>query len=94
MTATFFFAGGGCSLSVPELRGMSTLLMVYYIYHQEIHRLYDALCRLYEGCLERAIREIKPDGFWTSDDLGHQTQPFVRPSTFREFDFPYYKRIG
>ncbi|MFN2303283.1 MAG: uroporphyrinogen decarboxylase family protein, partial [Anaerolineales bacterium] len=77
-----------------ELRGMSELLMDYYIYPQNIHKLYDALSTLYEGYLLRAIREIQPDGFWTSDDLGHQTQPFLRPNTFHEFLFPYYQRIG
>ena len=53
--------------------------MDYYVYPNEIHKLYDALRNIYVGYLERAIREIQPDGFWTSDDLGHQTQPFMRP---------------
>ncbi len=77
-----------------ELRGMSDLLMDYYVRPEEVHKLYDALCTVYEGYLQRAILEIQPDGFWTSDDLGHQTQPFIRPKTFHEFLFPYYKRIG
>lgn len=77
-----------------EIRGMANLLMDYYLYPEKVHALYDALCTVYEGLLERAIREIQPDGFWTSDDLGHQTQPFMRPATFREFLFPYYVRIG
>jgi uroporphyrinogen decarboxylase len=77
-----------------QIRGMSTLLMDYYIYPEEIHKLHDALCNVYEGYLKRAIRDFQPDGFWTSDDLGHQTQPFMRPTTFHEFLFPYYERIG
>jgi uroporphyrinogen decarboxylase len=56
--------------------------------------LHTALCDLYCGYLKRAIRELQPDGFWTSDDLGHQTQLFMRPTTFREFIKPYYVRIG
>jgi uroporphyrinogen decarboxylase len=77
-----------------KIRGMTNLLMDYYTYPEEIHRLHDALCTVYEGYLRRAIREFHPDGFWTSDDLGHQKQPFMRPSTFHEFLFPYYQRIG
>ncbi len=77
-----------------EIRGMSNLLTDFYLHPEEVHRLYEALCSLYEGYLRRALREIRPDGFWTSDDLGHQTQPFMRPGTFHEFLFPYYVRIG
>ena len=77
-----------------QIRGMRDLLMDYYVYPEEIHKLYDALCNVYEGYLKRAIREIHPNGFWTSDDLGHQTQPFMRPTTFYEFLFPYYVRVG
>ena len=36
----------------------------------------------------------KPDGFWTSDDLGHQKQLFMSPDTFRDLIKPYYMRIG
>ena len=77
-----------------SIRGMTTLLMDYYLYPEEIHRLNDALCRLYCGYLNVAIRELKPDAFFTSDDLGHQTQLFIRPETFQEFLKPYYLRVG
>jgi hypothetical protein len=48
------------------------------------------------------VREFRPDGFWTSDDLrlfcrvktGHQKQLFMQPELFREFIKPYYARIG
>jgi uroporphyrinogen decarboxylase len=76
------------------IRGMTNLLMDYYTWPDEIHRLHDALCTLYCGYLEHAVRALQPDGFWTSDDLGHQTQPFMRPTIFREFLKPYYVRIG
>ena len=77
-----------------KIRGMEDLLVDYYIAPDNIHRLHDALCNLYLGYLERIIEEIQPDGFWTSDDLGHQTQLFMRPTIFREFLKPYYHRIG
>jgi hypothetical protein len=76
------------------LRGMSNLLMDYYAAPEQVHRLYEALCQLYCGYLETAIQVLQPDGFWTSDDLGHQTNLFMRPETFRAFLKPYYQRIG
>ncbi len=76
------------------IRGMQNLLEDYYLAPENIHRLHEALCDLYLGYLRRAVREFQPDGFWTSDDLGHQTAPFMRPTTFRAFLKPYYQRIG
>jgi hypothetical protein len=37
---------------------------------------------------------LSPDGFWTSDDLGHQTQLVMRPGAFRDLIKPAYARIG
>ena len=76
------------------IRGMENLLTDYYLAPDNVHRLQAALCDLYCGYIERAIRELNPDGFWTSDDLGHQTQLFMRPQTFREFIKPYYAQVG
>jgi uroporphyrinogen decarboxylase len=77
-----------------EIRGMQNLLMDYYTAPAQVHKLYQALCEMYTGYLRRAIREFRPDGFWTSDDLGHQRQLFMSPKTFRSFLKPYYQRIG
>jgi uroporphyrinogen decarboxylase len=76
------------------IRGMQNLMLDYYLHPNEVHRLHGALCDLYCGYLRRAAREFGPDGFWTSDDLGHQTQLMVRPAIFREFMLPYYRRVG
>jgi len=76
------------------IRGMQHLLTDYHVEPENVHRLHDALCTLYCGHIERAIRELQPDAFWTSDDLGHQTQLFMRPQTFRRMIKPYYARIG
>ncbi len=77
-----------------QIRGMTNLLMDYYTAPDQVHKLYAALCEKYLGYLRRAIRELNPDGFWTSDDLGHQKNLFMRPETFREFLKPYYQQIG
>jgi uroporphyrinogen decarboxylase len=73
---------------------MQNLLMDYYLEPGNIHRLHDALCSLYCDYIEHAIHVLQPDGFWTSDDLGHQTQLFMRPEIFREHIKPYYTRVG
>jgi uroporphyrinogen decarboxylase len=77
-----------------EIRGMKTLIKDYYLHPAKVHRLHDALCDLYLGYLRRAVRELQPDGYWTSDDLGHQQQLFMSPGMFRELLKPYYYRIG
>jgi uroporphyrinogen-III decarboxylase len=73
---------------------MQNLLMDYYLEPEKIHRLHEALCGMYCGYIERSVRAFRPDGFWTSDDLGHQKQLFVRPELFRKFIKPYYARVG
>ena len=77
-----------------SLRGMENLMMDYYLYPEETHRLNDAMCTLYEGYLERLAHDFAPDGFFSSDDLGNQRQLMMRPEHFREFLLPYYRRIG
>lgn len=52
---------------------MENLLTDYYMYPEEITKLNRALCDLYCGRIEFMAKEFKPHGFWTSDDLGHQT---------------------
>lgn len=77
-----------------EIRGMTNLLTDYYTHPEQVHKLYDALCDMYLAYLRRARREFHFDGFWTSDDLGHQKQLFVSPKSFRQFHKPRYERIG
>ncbi|HPH98143.1 MAG TPA: uroporphyrinogen decarboxylase family protein [Anaerolineaceae bacterium] len=77
-----------------QIRGMENLLTDYYNHPEQVHQLHEALYHLYEGYIRRAKRDLQPDGFWTSDDLGHQTNLFMRPATFRNFIKPYYARTG
>lgn len=77
-----------------QIRGMENLLTDFYLYPDEVHRLFGALCDLYIRYLQRAVDELHPDGFWTSDDLGHQRQLMMRPDIFRRMLKPYYMRIG
>jgi uroporphyrinogen decarboxylase len=76
------------------IRGMENLLMDYVADPENVHRMHAALCDLYCGYLRCAAREIRPDGFWTSDDLGHQTQPMMSPEMFDDLILPYYKRVS
>jgi hypothetical protein len=76
------------------IRGMSNILMDYYLNPDDVHRLHEALCDHYSGLIRRAAGELQPDGFWTSDDLGHQTQSMMRRPQFVEFLKPYYVRVA
>lgn len=77
-----------------SLRGMEGLMLDYYLHTGEIHRLHTALCDVYAGLIRRARRELEPDGFWASDDLGNQRQLMMKPEHFRELLKPYYARVG
>ncbi len=77
-----------------QIRGMENLLMDYHLAPEQVHRLHDALCTLYCGYIERAVREFDIDGFFTSDDLGQQTGPMMSPDLFKSFIKPYYNRLG
>jgi uroporphyrinogen decarboxylase len=77
-----------------QLRGMENLMIDYYENPEMVHKMHDALCNQYIRYLTAAVREIRPDGFWCSDDLGHQTAPMMSPAIFDELIKPYYDRIG
>ena len=76
------------------LRGMENLLTDYYVNPEQVHHLQEILGDYYLKLLARAVCELNPDGFWTSDDLGHQKQLMMSPRHFREFIKPYYAEIG
>jgi hypothetical protein len=76
-----------------SLRGMTNALMDYYTNPKEVHRLFRALTDFYCRVIERAAKERRCDGIWTSDDLGTQTGPFFSVKIFREFFKPYYREM-
>lgn len=76
------------------IRGMQGLMTDYHIEPENVHRLHSALCDQYCRYITRCIRDFQPDGFWTSDDLGHQIQLMMKPETFRELIKPYYVKVG
>jgi uroporphyrinogen decarboxylase len=77
-----------------SLRGMENLLCDFHEEPEQVHRLHDAICTLYERWMAALVEHVRPDGFWSSDDLGHQTQPMMSPAIFHDLHRPYYDRIG
>ncbi len=77
-----------------KLRGMENLMCDYYEEPEKVHRLHDALAQSYCKYIAYAGKVLKPEGFWSSDDLGHQTGPMMSPAIFHEFMFPYYVRVA
>lgn len=75
-------------------RGMQNLMIDYYEQPDQVRRLHQALADVYAAYIREAQRRIEPDGFWTSDDLGHQSGPMMSPTSFHELIFPYYQQIG
>ncbi len=76
-----------------SLRGMENALMDFYLYPEEIHKLFRYLTDFYMRAMERAKEELDVDGFFVSDDIGTQAGPFFSLDIFREFFKPYYKEI-
>ena len=73
-----------------NFRGMENLMMDYYDYPDEVHALHKAVVETEIKLLRRAARELQPDGYMISDDLGTQTSLMMSPATFREYIKPYY----
>lgn len=76
-----------------SLRGMENALTDFYLYPDEVHRLFDKLTEFYMRCMERAKEAWDVDGFFVSDDIGTQNAPFFSLDIFREFFKPYYKKL-
>lgn len=76
------------------LRGMQNLMCDYYTDQDNIHKMHSAICDTYCDYIEEAFRLFQPDGFWSSDDLGHQTGPMMSPDIFGRLILPYYQRVG
>ncbi len=77
-----------------QLRGMTNALTDYYLYPEEVHKLFRAVTDFYLRMIERSKTEIGADGVLTSDDLGTQTSQFFSQAIFDDFFKPYYKEIS
>lgn len=75
------------------LRGMENALTDYYLYPDEVHRLYAKITQYTEAVIERSHNELHADAVFITDDIGTQTGPFFSPEIFREFFKPYYKQL-
>ena len=76
-----------------SLRGMENALTDYYLYPEQVHRLFARLVEYYSRLFERLHEEAGCDGIFISDDIGTQTGPFFSVEVFREFFKPYYKQL-
>lgn len=76
-----------------SLRGMENALTDFYLYPDQVHRLFQKLTDFYLRIIERAHDELHADAVFTSDDIGTQTAPFFSEEIFLEFFYPYYKQI-
>lgn len=76
-----------------SIRGMENALTDFYLYPEEVHRLFGRLTEFYMRLMERAKEELGVDGIFTTDDIGTQRGPFFSREIFREFFKPYYKQI-
>lgn len=76
-----------------SLRGMENALTDFYLYPEEVHRLFEKLSDYYMRIIERVKEETNADAVFVTDDIGTQTSPFFSMDVFREFFKPYYKKL-
>ena len=76
-----------------QLRGMENALTDFYLYPEEVHRLYRLMTDFYKVLIRRGQAEWGLDGIFTSDDLGTQKGLFFSTDIFDEFFAPYYKEL-
>lgn len=76
-----------------SLRGMENALTDFYLYPDEVHRLFQTLTDFYMRMIERCKEELHTDAIFTSDDIGTQNAPFFSEDIFIEFFKPYYKQL-
>ncbi|MBU8914104.1 MAG: hypothetical protein KOO61_08790 [Spirochaetales bacterium] len=76
------------------IRGMENLLIDFHLEQENVHRLFTAMATQYSGWIREATLRLRPHGFWTSDDLGHQTGPMMSPGLFHDLLYPYYCQVG
>ncbi|MCX7020367.1 MAG: uroporphyrinogen decarboxylase family protein [bacterium] len=77
-----------------NIRGMENLMVDYHENPDKVRLLHQALLDTYLAYLRWGLKELSFDGFFTSDDLGHQTQLMMSPAVFRSLIKPYYQPIG
>lgn len=77
-----------------KIRGMQNILIDLYENQDSVEKLLEALTDQYIRYI-RFIRDKVPlDGFFSSDDLGHQKGPMFSPELFHRCFYPRYKRLG
>lgn len=75
------------------IRGMQNLMVDYFEEPEAVLRLHEAMTDIYLRAIAEAKRRLSPHGFFTTDDLGHQTGPMISPHVFRRFLYPFYERV-
>jgi len=74
------------------LRGMENLLMDYVLHPTLAHKLAELSMEYYLEFHKRLIRE-GIDVIILADDYAYKTGPLMSPSQFKEFIYPYLKKI-
>lgn len=75
------------------IRGMENLMIDYYENMDELKILGEKLMEWHFRIIDR-YAELGVHGCLVTDDLGHQTAPFMSPAIFKELYFPMYKRFA
>ena len=74
------------------LRGIENLLMDFYLHPEFVHQLFDKICDYNIAQVEKAL-EYDIDAIYFGDDWGQQHGLIMGYDLWKEFMYPYLKRM-
>ena len=88
------YSNGGMYFGfLNEHMGTDALMYAYYDDPDFVHEVNDLLCVLCERALTQSLPHFRIDCVAYHEDMGYKTASIISPAMFREFMFPYYRRI-
>ncbi len=77
-----------------KIRGMQNIMLDFYENPDLVDKMLKALTEQYIRYIRCFRQNVRLDGFFTSDDLGHQKGPMFSPDLFHRLFYPRYKQLG
>lgn len=76
------------------MQGMETFFLNVVDDLELVELLYDKICSLQWEVFDRVIAHSAVGGIWNPDDFANRENTLLKPSHFRKYCFPTYKRMG
>ncbi|MBM4078436.1 MAG: hypothetical protein FJ278_01970 [Planctomycetes bacterium] len=80
-------------MRVGDAATLTEALLSLYDEPMLAHRVMDYVSDFFLECLGKALREVQPDYAVFGEPIAHNQGPVISPKMFREFVFPYYRKV-